>query len=255
MAREFFQIKYQELRSGTDDSKKVGDAIERVVATTTRRYKDLQIAQRSAVSDRVAEAFRTGPAKAAKLATRRGDLEEAEEWFLEAIRLDSNNAALYDRMAFFLMHYRHDADRARGYAEKATKLDPEYPEAHFTMGTILHWQDHIEEGDKKINEADEKGHPREACLYQKARARIEKARRTSNLGLATLLLDEAEEYIVGAIRNAKEGRYYAKTIGDCKEQLEVIKWLRQSRGRRTGGIYFSPEKKGRRRDKSPNRTR
>lgn len=246
MAREFFQIRLQELRSGTVEAKMLSDVIDKVVKTTTQRYKSLQIAERSSVSDRIAEAFRTGPAKAAKLATRRGDLEEAEEWFLEAIRLDSDNAALFDRMAFFLMHYRHDTNKAKGYAEKATNLDPKYPEAFFTLGTILHWQDRIEEGDKKIDGAEARGYPREACLYQKARARIEKARRTHNLAGATGLLDEAEEYIVSAIRNAKEEKYYKKTVSDCKEQLELIRWLRESRGRRTRNVYHGPKgKRGR----------
>lgn len=245
MAREFFQIKLQELRSGTVESKMIADTIDKVVKTITHRYKSLQIAEKSSVSDRVAEAFRTGPAKAAKLATRRGDIKEAQEWFLEAIRLDSNNAALFDRMAFFLMHYRHDPNKAKGYAEKATHLDPKYPEAFFTLVTILHWQDHIEEGDERINEAEVRGYPREACLYQKARARIEKARRTNDLAGATALLDEAEEYIVSAIRNAKEEKYYKKTVADCKEQLALIRWLRESRGRRTRGVYYGP--KGKRR--------
>lgn len=245
MPQEFFQIKVQELRVGPIESIGRADIIDKVVNTTTHRFKTLQAAEKSSVSDRVVAAFRTGAAKAAKLATRRGDLDEAQEWFLEAIRLDSDNAALFDRMAFFLMHYRRDPDNAKGYAEKATHLDPSYADAFFTLGTILHWQDHIEEGDGRIDEAEARGYPREACLYQKARARIEKARRTNDLAGATALLDEAEEHILSAIRNAKEEKYYKKTVSDCKEQLALIRWLRESRGRRTRGVYHGP--KGKRR--------
>src|SRR5690606_2808336 len=98
LAGRFFQKQLQ--KRGDSDRRRIKDFALKVDAQATRRHR----VEQNYHQDRVAEAFRSQFAKAAKIATAQGDLKSAEENFMLALEEEPINAALHDRFAWFLLN-------------------------------------------------------------------------------------------------------------------------------------------------------
>lgn len=166
--REFLAIMFNELTSPEKQN-----CLNRV-SRIRKLYEKLLVAESQPINDRVLQAFRTTPAKAAKLAAERRDFEEAVMFYEEAMLVDSQNAALFDRFAWYLM-VNGQLERAVLIARKATELDKESADALFTLGMVYARRGDIDWADEWLGKAQEKGKSRRLVAMQKARARIERA--------------------------------------------------------------------------------
>jgi len=169
-AREYLSTKYGEVPAGERA------AIQALARTVSDRYQQLLRATESRVTDRVARAFRTSAAKAAKLAAHRGDFDAAVLWYEEAVKSDPGNAALLDRFAWFLMVHG-ELVRADKVANEACRTDPKDADAHFTAGMIAGRLARVSDADRLLEEAGRLGKEGHLCALQRARARIERLKR------------------------------------------------------------------------------
>ncbi len=224
MAAEFFRLKGRHLplpeRSNVDQLK----------VAVTRRQQERERAASAPASDRIEEAFKTPEARAAKLSARLGRLEDANLWYEEALAKDSQNSALFDRYAWFLMQLYGDLDKAKKMAEIACRLDPNNSDAHFTKGMILYRRFDLADGDQAMEAAEKLGKPETVCLLQKARARMSNLRKhDSELELRSALLNQAEALLDRARRSlVKHDRYYLKNLDSCNK---LTAWLKQETDR------------------------
>ena len=131
LAGRFFQK--QLTKRGDADRRRIADFSRKVDAQATGRHR----VDQNYRQDRVAEAFRSQYAKAAKIATEQGDLKAAEENFKWAIEEEPMNAALHDRFAWFLLNRCQRPEDARGQADKAVKLDPHNADASLTLALCM----------------------------------------------------------------------------------------------------------------------
>lgn len=167
-AREFLITKFETM-SASERSR-----ISVAVGHVRKKYQQALVAEEEKVSDRVLAAFRTTAAKAAKLAASRGDQEGAIKWYEEATIIDSSNAALFDRFAWYLM-IKGELDRAVAVAKRACELAPRDADCQFTAGMIAARRGSIKEADEFLGRAEEHGKAPHLVKLQRARARLERA--------------------------------------------------------------------------------
>lgn len=224
MAGEFFLVKGRELPHA-DRAR-----LNLIKDSVTRKYRERERALSTPASDRIEEAFRTPEARAAKLSARMGKLEDANLWYEEAVTKDSQNSALFDRFAWFLMQLVGDLDKAEQMAEVACRLDGKNFEAHFTKALIFYRRFDLAKGDEAVILAQEFGKSETACWIQKARARM------GNLSLhsrdaerRTVLLAQAERYLTQARKSlVSSDRYYLKNLESCDK---IERWVRDEHER------------------------
>ncbi|WP_369943135.1 hypothetical protein [Xanthomonas medicagonis] len=224
LAARFFE---QQLRKrGESDRRRIKDFSLKVEAQATRRQK----VERSYRQDRVAEAFRSPFAKAAKIATQQGDLGFAEENFRLAIEEEPMNAALRDRFALFLLTRLQHPDLALLQAEKAVKLDPQNADASMTLALCWYQLGEIDKGDTEIDAARKKGKLGALCILRKAIARyheVKKSPYTSNsqkrlreghlfIGQAIKTLDSGDDFF---IKNMREARKYERLFQNLEYRI------------------------------------
>lgn len=214
---EFLAKRYAQLRA------EQRCRIDSIVAQVQQRRRQLLEAQSFEVTDRVHMAFRTNAAKMAKRADRDGNPQDAVVWFQQAIEDDSENAALFDRFAWYLMVRAPDLHRARTIAERACAIDRQDQDAHFTNGMIAARLGDIAEADRLLGVAVSLGKPSHLCALQRARARID--------SLATITppienLEGAKSTISVAIDLLQDSipaigdRFYAKHLAERARQLD-----------------------------------
>lgn len=164
-AREFISSKFERL-TGPEKQR-----ITTAVGHIRKKHHQATSAAEERVSDRVAAAFRTTAAKAAKLAGMRRDFDAAVRWYEEATLVDSANAALFDRYAWYLM-VNDQLDRAAVIARKATALDPNDADSHFTAGMIAARKGEISAADAALETSRVLGKSNQLVDLQRARARL-----------------------------------------------------------------------------------
>jgi hypothetical protein len=165
-ARAFLASKFNGL--GIPERKKV----ESAATNAGRRNRALLSAHTSGVTDRVAQAFRTDAAKAAKIAAARGDNEDAVFWYEEAINADVGNSALLGRFAYFLAKDAFDLPRAYVLAKESCTLDDADADCYFTTGHIAASVGEVAQCDRYADRARDLGFSPYRCSLQKAKARV-----------------------------------------------------------------------------------
>jgi Tfp pilus assembly protein PilF len=165
LAGRFFQQQLQ--KRGDGDRRRIKDFALKLDAQATRRHRVEQAYQQ----DRVAEAFRSQFAKAAKIATAQGDLKAAEDNFKLALEEEPMNAALHDRFAWFLLNRCQRPDDAKKFAEQAVKLDPHNADASLTLSLCWYRLGELAKGDNEIEAARKKGKSQALCLLRMGIAR------------------------------------------------------------------------------------
>ena len=165
---------YISRRSGAQNRNEA-DSIARIAKSIVARYRSLLNARSARVSDRVAGAFRSTAARAAYLAAKRGDMEEAILWYDEAITLEPDNAALHDRFAWYLMSNRQ-YERALVLAQRACQLDPADADAQFTAGMISARLGHVEKANVFFDRALGLGKASHLVALQRSRVYVSQLR-------------------------------------------------------------------------------
>ncbi|OHX13472.1 hypothetical protein BI347_08055 [Chromobacterium sphagni] len=165
LAGRFFQQQLQKRSAG--DRRRIMDFALKVDAQATKRHR----VEQSYLQDRVAEAFRSQFAKAAKIATAQGDLRAAEDNFKLALEEEPMNAALHDRFAWFLLNRCQRPEDAWRLAEQAVKLDPYNADASLTLALCWYRIGELAKGDNEIEAARKKGKQPALCLLRMGIAR------------------------------------------------------------------------------------
>jgi hypothetical protein len=220
MAVEFFKLKGQKLVTAARSD------VERFREAVIRKQQERDRALSTPPSDRIEAAFRTPEARAAKTSALLGKLTDADLWYEEAVAKDSQNSALFDRYAWFLMQLRGDLDKGGKMADIACRLDPNSAEAHFTRALIYYRQFDIASADQAVDVARKLGKPETICLLQKAKARmLSLGKFNGQLDVRSSLLHQTEALLDRARRSLVEGDpYYSKNLQACNA---LAKWLRK----------------------------
>lgn len=170
LAGRFFQQQLQ--KRSDEDRRRIKDFALKIDAQAVRRHR----VEQDYSQDRVAEAFRSQFAKAAKIAAAQGDLRAAEDNFKLALEEEPMNAALHDRFAWFLLNRCQRPDDARMFAEKAVELDPRSADASLTLALCWYRLGELAKGDDQIESAGKKGKPQGLCQLRMGIARYHVAK-------------------------------------------------------------------------------
>lgn len=221
LAGRFFQK--QLIKRGEADRRRINDFARKVDAQANNRHR----VEQSYRQDRVAEAFRSQYAKAAKIATELGDLKAAEENFRWAVEEEPMNAALHDRFAWFLLNRCQRPDDARGQAEKAVKLDAHNADASLTLALCLYRLGNLSGGDEQIEAARAKGKPDGLCLLRMAIARYHAVKKSPYAKDSAIRLKEGLILIDQAVRS-KDGQdnFLAKNMREARRYQQLFLELR-----------------------------
>ena len=211
LAGRFFHQQLQKRGEGV--RRRIKDYALKVDAQATRRYRVEQAYQQ----DRVAEAFHSQFAKAAKIATAQGDLKAAEDNFRLALEEEPMNAALHDRFAWFLLNRCLRPDDARQYSEQAVELDPHNADASLTLALCWYRLGQLAKGDSEIDAARKKGKPKSLCMLRKGIARYHSVKRVPYGKDAAELLKQGAGFVAQAIRSMdSEDNFYAKNMREAR---------------------------------------
>lgn len=227
-AREFLTAKYEMLT--TTARQKISTAVGRI----RKKHQQTISASEEKITDRVLSAFRTTAAKAAKLAGQRRDVDEAVRWYEEATIVDSSNAALFDRFAWYLM-VNDRLDKAVVVARKACELAPTDADSYFTAGMVAARRAEVMDADQALDAARSFGKPAHLVALQKARARLELAVKLdiSNSTKKRELTVDAIKLLDSAVPKGSGNHYKhederARLMARCNGLIESIRPSRQS---------------------------
>lgn len=225
LAGRFFEKQLQ--KRGDANLRRIKDFGLKVDAQARRRHRVDQTYRQ----DRVAEAFRSQFAKAAKISTAQGDLRGAEENFKLAVEEEPMNAALHDRFAWFLLNRCQRPEDARLLAEEAVKLDSHNADASLTLALCWYRLGELVKGDQQIEAARRKGKSQSLCLLRMAIARYHNVKRSPYSKEASERLKEGMFFVGQAIRlmdsddsfvakNLREARRYEKLFLDLQYKIK-----------------------------------
>ena len=207
-------------RLGKDDPQD-HQRVEVAASSVAGLYEQLQKGDAAYTSDRISAAFKNAAAKAAKHCFHRGEYDEAEMWFNEAIIHDPHNSALFDRFAYFYMQHQRQLPAAREKVKYAIFLDANNEEALFTAGMIEFRDGNVDAGDEYMRRAMEAGKPAHLCLIQKGNGRLFGADAQGSLRERVVVLQEAQDYFLEAERHCPDDRYYRKNVSQCKKGVAL----------------------------------
>lgn len=219
LADRFFQNQLQKRSDGA--RRRIKDFAHKVDVQATRRHRVDQIYR----EDRVAEAFRSQFAKAAKIATEQGDLRAAEDNFKLAIEEEPMNAALHDRFAWFLLHRCQRPENASQLAEQAVKLDPHNADASLTLALCWYRLGELAKGDIEIEAAQKKGKSVSLCLLRMAIARYHAVKKSPYSQGAQEWLKKGMLFVGQSIKSIDHNdSFTAKNLREARryEQLFLI---------------------------------
>lgn len=175
-------------------------------------------------TDRVAEAFRSEYAKAAKVYVDKGDVSNAIEMYELAIEDDPVNSSLHDRFSWLLLNKTTNFEYAKEISEKAVELDVNNCDAIVGLALVHYRLGNISDGDKYIDSARNAGRSYSFCLLRKAIARYYQAKdeeiidkKIEFLEASLELLDQAEK------KNTRSNGYDAKNKKDIQRYQSLTR--------------------------------
>jgi tetratricopeptide (TPR) repeat protein len=186
-------------------------------------------------TDRIAEAFRSEYAKAAKVYVDKGDVSNAISMYKLAIEDDPVNSSLHDRFSWFLLNKTKDYEFAKELSQKAVELDKNNCDAIVGLALVHYRLGNIPAGDKYIDQAQESGRPLSFCMLRKAIARYYQASEEESVDRKIQILETTVELLDQAERRITNSRGYdAKNKKDIQRYKERAKdRLRTLRAQRT----------------------
>lgn len=225
LAGRFFQKQLQ--KRGDGDRRRIKDFSLKVDSQATRRNRIDQTYRQ----DRVAEAFRSQFAKAAKIATEQGDFKAAEENFKLALAEEPMNAALHDRFAWFLLNRCQRPEDGRIFAVQAVKLDSHNADASLTLALCWYRLGELAKGDEEIESARKKGKSQSLCLLCMGIARYHAVKKSPYGKDAPVRLKEGTFFIGQVIKamdnddahvekNMREARRYDRLFLDLQYKIK-----------------------------------
>ncbi|MFN1535583.1 hypothetical protein [Vibrio jasicida] len=221
LANRFFNKKVNDLPE--KERKKLNESVAQLDITVTKLHE----IENDYETDRVADAFRTSYAKAARTHVRREEYPEALEMYDYAIEDDPLNSALRDRFAWFLYHKirsRKARSRAEALWREAININSHNCDALVNLAISRYRNNDIEEGDELIDKARQLSRSYSFCALNKAKARFHYWQRNRDLSSSQGRLIEAVQLLDQARRklNPKE-QYYAKNRAEIEKLSAQIK--------------------------------
>ena len=213
LAKKFFLQKKQRAPNG--NAERFENIAFKVDKQATERYE----IDKNYRMDRVADAYRSEYAKAAKIATIKKDFETAKVSFELAILEEPLNAALQERYASFLLRSLGKADVALTYAQRSTELDPHSADSWLTLGLIKYQLNDLVNGDSAMDKAMTYGKAKSLCLLRKAIARYHHARQEPYGRRSLGGLKEAEVLVKQSMQTTLPKDFYS-----LKNQREAEKY-------------------------------
>jgi tetratricopeptide (TPR) repeat protein len=216
LAESFFNKKISKLcKTEQSEIKESAQNVDRYIAEKVR-------VEQAYKSDRVAEAFKSEWAKAAKVTCDSGDYPKAKEHYEMALLDDPYNAALYDRYALFLLNRLRNIPLALKCATKSVELDKDNGDSYLTLAMIYYRKDDLENGDKSIDLALMHGKSKAHCSLAMGVARYHFAIRNIKSNKSKYMLEEAISILRTAFKlNSKDDRYYEKNIEEISKYTEL----------------------------------
>lgn len=213
LAKRFFLQQFSRLpQDKKHEIKSLAMRIDKYAAERNRVEKEYR-------TDRVAEAFRSEYAKAAKVYADKGNIPGALEMYKLALDDDPLNSALHDRFSWLILNKTGDYPYAVNISKKAVELDENNCDALVGLALALYRMNDLEQGDKYIDLASTKGRTKSFCLLRKSIARYHKARDESDIDSQIKLLETAEEQLSQAqILGSRNGGY------DLKNSRETVRY-------------------------------
>lgn len=218
LAKKFF------IRKKAGLSKESAERLEKFSFKVDKLANERFEIERDYRQDRVADAFQSDYAKAAKIAVMKRDYGSARDNFDLALLDEPLNPALHERYASFLLRNLGKAEAARPFGERAVALGPESADAWLTLGLIQYKLGRLEEGDMALDNANRLGKADALCYLRKAIARYHVAKREPYSKRAPKLLKEAEALVDFSLRSANPRDFYYK-----KNRLEATKYAALTR--------------------------
>ncbi|MFC3864063.1 nSTAND1 domain-containing NTPase [Alcaligenes aquatilis] len=241
LAKEFFRQKKRRLIPM--EAERLENIAFRVDKLATERFE----ITKNYRLDRVADAFRSEFAKAAKIATFKREYKSARELFELAMQEEPLNAALRERFASFLFRTLNDPNGALPLALEASELDPTNPDAWLTLGLIQYKLGDLLSGDNCMKNAQMYGKAASLCLLRKAIARYHTANREPYAHTSIRYLKEAATLVDLSQRasskeeSSKKDFYSEKNQREAEKYAVLIRTLTTKIGRREVSSKNAPE--------------
>jgi len=220
LAKEFFRQKKR--RFPNQDAERFENIAFKIDKLAAERYE----IDRSYRTDRVADAYRSEYAKAAKLAIIRRDYQSANELFELAILEEPLNAALRERVASFFLRNLGKPDLALPHARASTETDARNADGWLTLGLVKYQIKDLSGGDIAIDKAKDCGKPESLCLLRKAIARYHVARQAPYARRSLDILKEAQAYLEAMLRFPSSKDFYGrKNRNEADKYVALVRSL------------------------------
>lgn len=177
-------------------------------------------------TDRIAEAFRSEYAKAAKVYVDNGDISNAFDMYKLAIEDDPVNSSLHDRFSWFLLNKTTNYTYAKELSEKAVELDKNNCDAIVGLALVHYRLGNIADGDKYIDQAQNAGRSLSFCILRKAIARYYQARDEESIDRKIEFLETALHLLEQADKKNTNDRGY-----DAKNKRDIQRYQGLTRSR------------------------
>lgn len=173
--------------------------------------------------DRVADAFRSDYAKAAKIDAFKRDYKSAKNNFELALLEEPLNSALHDRYASFLMRIMSDYPLAIVHAKKSVELDINNGDGWLTLGLVHNKYGDIKNGDECLDKSVKLGKSEILSNLQKAISRYHLAKKNPYSKDSLNILNTALQMIDKSykINNSKDF-YYQKNLDEMNKYKKLI---------------------------------
>ena len=229
LARRFFLQQFSRL---TNDDK---ERFKSIAAGIDKYAAERAQVEREYREDRIAEAFRSEYARAAKVLTDKGDIPGAIEMYELAIEDDPLNSSLHDRFSWVVLNKTTNIDYAKTLSERAVKLDENNCDAIVGLALAFYRLGSLSLGDENIDKAGTKGRTRSFCFLRKAIARYHQSRDELDINTQIQLLEISEDYLNQAQKlNTNQGAYSIKYQRDIQRYYHLARGrLSVLRGKRT----------------------
>ncbi|KNC91278.1 hypothetical protein GM30_23420 [Trabulsiella odontotermitis] len=220
LAKRFFLQQFGKLDlKEKQNLKKIAELVDSYAAEREKIDKEYK-------TDRIAEAFRSEYAKAAKVYVDKGDIDNAINMYKLAVEDDPVNSALHDRFSWFLLNKTTDYSYAKKISEKAVELDKRNCDAIVGLALVHYRLGNIQDGDKYIDQAQDAGRSLSFCMLRKAIARYYQAKDEEMIDRKIELLETALDLLEQADRKNTNYRGY-----DAKNKSDIQRYQGLTRNR------------------------
>ncbi|MCX9110618.1 ATP-binding protein [Providencia rettgeri] len=218
LSKRFFLQQFSKLENEKKQNiRSIAEMVDSYAAERERIDKEYK-------TDRIAEAFRSEYAKAAKIYVDKGEITNAIEMYKLAIEDDPVNSSLHDRFSWLLLNKTSDYEYAKKISEKAFQLDDKNCDAIVGLALVHYRLCNISEGDKYIDLAQHNGRSRSFCMLRKAIARYYQSKKEDVLDNKIELLETSLSLLEQAERmNTKTKGYDAKNKSDIQRYQQLTR--------------------------------